>query len=190
MNVTCIYGSPAKKSKSTTLAKIFLNALRKSRVETDEFMLNDLNYKGCQACMACKSTSEKCVVPDDMQDVLESVRKCDLLVLATPVYYGDVSSQMKGFIDRTFSYLRSGFMERPDPCRLEPGKKLVFIIMQGAPDTESFEDVFPRYKFFFKFYGFQDIHLIRGCGIETVTDSPEWKRVRQEAQDIAAKLSS
>jgi len=46
--------------------------------------------------MACKTKLDNCALEDDLTEVLDAVRETDVLVLASPVYYGDLSSQLKG----------------------------------------------------------------------------------------------
>ena len=72
-----------------------------------------MNFKGCQGCGACKAEKEKCVVQDDLTQVLEAVRETDVLVLASPVYFADVTAQMKAFVDRTYSFLKPDFETNP-----------------------------------------------------------------------------
>lgn len=165
MKVVCILGSPRPKGNSTLLAKCFCNAARNRGATVRIFHLNKLNFRGCQACMACKTKYEYCVQKDDLEKILKAVADCDVLVLASPVYYGDVSSQLKAFIDRTFSFLKDDYTTNPQPSRLSPGKKLVFILTQGQPDETQFADIFPRYESFFRWYGFTESELIRVCGV-------------------------
>jgi len=135
--------------------------------------------------MMCKTKLEKCALKDDLETVLDSIRDADILVMATPTYYGEVSSQMKGFIDRTFSYLKPDYMTNSVPSRLKGGKKLVFIQTQAQPDEDQFADVFPRYEYFFKWYGFDDIRLVRACGVM----GPGEVRERKDAMDLAAETA-
>jgi multimeric flavodoxin WrbA len=73
------------------------------------------------------------------------MKECDLVVIATPVYYGDISAQTKAFIDRTFSFVKPDFHEIPNPVRFAPGKKMVWIITQESPE-EMHNDIFQRYE--------------------------------------------
>ena len=100
MNIVCLYGSPRPRGNSAAMADQFLDSARKSGHQIETFRLNKLNYKGCQACYTCRTKLERCVLEDDLTAVLDSIRACDILVLATPVYFGDITSQMKAFIDR------------------------------------------------------------------------------------------
>ena len=63
--------------------------------------------------MACKTKLDRCILEDDLTRVLDAVREADVLLLASPVYYGDLSSQMKSFIDRTYSYFVPDFHTIP-----------------------------------------------------------------------------
>lgn len=188
MKIVSLLGSPRPKGNSTAIAKHFCETAEKRGAEVKIFALNKLKYRGCQACMTCKTKLDKCVLKDDLAEVLDAVRETDILVLASPVYYGDVSSQLKAFIDRTFSYLVPDFATNPKPCRLAPGKKLVFILVQGEPDANRFDDIYPRYEEFFQWYGFNDNHLIRACGVFDKGDVETRQDLMQLAEDTAAKL--
>lgn len=166
MKIVSVLGSPRKNSNSSAIAERFCATARGLGAEIRTFTLNDLEYRGCQACMACKTKLEWCVLEDELTEVLEAVREADVLLLASPVYYGDVSSQLKSFIDRTYSYFVPDFHTNPNPCRLAPGKKLVFVLTQGHPDESKFADIFSKYDYFFRErYSFVESHLIRVCGV-------------------------
>lgn len=138
--------------------------------------------------MACKTKLDRCVLEDDLTVVLDAVRATDILVLASPVYYWDVSSQLKAFIDRTYSYLVPDFYTNPVPSRLNPGKKLVFILAQGHPDTTLFTDIFPKFERFFKIYGFGETHLIHACGVQMPGEVKNREDVLRLAEKTAADL--
>ncbi|MGO9021181.1 MAG: flavodoxin family protein [Syntrophobacteraceae bacterium] len=164
MKIVCLFGSPRENGNSATIAKRFCDTAERFGTEIQTFTLNKLEFRGCQGCMACKTKLDKCAIEDDLTAVLEAVRETDLLVLATPVYLWDVTSQLKTFFDRTFSFFVADFKTNPNKSRLAPGKKLVFIQVQGNPDESMFTDIFPKFDYFFKSYGFSDSHLIRACG--------------------------
>ena len=182
MKVVALLGSPRSHKNSATIANRFTATAAKLGAETRTFELNRLSYRGCQGCYACKTTHECCVLQDDLSEVLDAVRTADLVVLASPVYYGDVSAQLKGFIDRTFSYLVADYPVNPRPSRLAP-KKLVFVIAQGHPDETLFADIYPRYEVFLKWMGFAESRLIRACGVgpARVDEVPEAILLQAEA---------
>jgi multimeric flavodoxin WrbA len=154
------------------------------------FVLNNLDYRGCQSCMACKTKSDRCVLEDDLTEVLEAIRDTDILVLASPVYFWEVSGQLKTFMDRTCSYLVPDFIANPVKSRLTPGKKLVFIVSQGNPDEGMFTNIFPKFDYFFKSFGFHETHLIRACGAREPGEVEGHEDAMRLAVETAERLCS
>lgn len=188
MKIVNLLGSPRPKGNSAAMSGKFCEIAQSLGAEVTTFALNKLKYRGCQACMTCKTKLEKCVLKDDLEEVLDAIRDADVLVLATPIYYSDISSQLKAFIDRTYSYLVPDYATNPSPCRLSPGKKLVFIEAQGLPDENLFADVFPRYESIFKWYGFSDSYLIRACGVFQKGDVKTREDIMKLAEETAKKI--
>lgn len=170
MTVVALLGSPRPKGTSATLAGNFLAQAEKRGFKPVVHVLNSLTYRGCQGCFACKTSSESCVVKDDLTQVLSEVANADVLLLATPVYFGDPTAQLKGFIDRTFSFFAPDYRTSATPSRLPLGKKLVFIQTQGNPDETFFADIFPKYSAFLKRNSFGEAHLIRARGVAKAED--------------------
>ncbi|MFB3896817.1 MAG: flavodoxin family protein [bacterium] len=188
MKIVAILGSPRKSGNSARVAERFCETAKNLGAEIQTFMLNQLMYRGCQACYACKTKSDTCIVVDDLTLVLEAVRKADVVVLATPTYYGDISGQLKLFIDRTFSYLTPEFRTSSNKCRLAPGKTMVFIQTQGNSDSKVFAEVFPRYTSILQYYQFKPTYLIRGCGLMTPKDLEAQPEILKQAEEIARKI--
>jgi len=189
MRVVAVLGSPRVGGNSSSLAKIIIDQALAEGDSVDVFHLNKLTYRGCQGCSACKGNSEICVLRDDLTDVLKAVAESDILLLATPVYWGEISGQLKMFIDRTYSYLKPDFKDRPDKHRLPPGKRLVWIETQGAENEDLFADIFPRYNnFFSQLNYFTETYLLRGCGMATGVTIDQRPDLVDQAETIAAKL--
>ena len=188
MKIVCLLGSPRTQGNSSTLAKYFCDAAEKLGATVETFSLNKLNFRGCQGCMACKTKLDRCILKDDLEPVLDSLREADVLVLTTPVYFADLTAQLKGFIDRTYSYLVPNFFNNPNPSRLSPGKKLVFIQTQGQPNEKLFADIFPRNEAFLKWHGFKENYLIRGCGVRNPEDILAKEEVLKQAEEVARKI--
>jgi multimeric flavodoxin WrbA len=166
MKISCLIGSPRKNSNSAAIAARFTETAASMGAKVDAVVLNQLNYRGCQGCMGCKTTSDKCVLKDDLAGVLESLKEADIIVMALPVYCSDVPGQFKCFLDRTYSYMKPDYLSNSNPSRVPPGKKLVFILTQGAPVEDLFADIPQRYLGFLKrSMGFGETYLIRGVGV-------------------------
>ncbi len=183
MKITAILGSPRPKSNSSALAYRMLEKAKELGAETEAFILNKLQYKGCQACETCKTKLDHCVLKDDLTPALEAVRQADVVILATPVYFGEVSGQFKSFFDRTYSFLN------PDrTSRLAPGKTSVLIIAQGQPDLNLYTDLPARYEGWLKRYGFAANYLLRMNGPRPADSLSQRPDLIAEADKLADKL--
>ncbi|HET6419329.1 MAG TPA: flavodoxin family protein [Geobacteraceae bacterium] len=187
MKIVSLLGSPRAKGNSAAIAGRFTGTAAKLGAETGTYELNKLTYRACQGCYACKKGLEQCILNDDLAEVLAAVREADVVVLASGVYFGEITAQLKGFIDRCFSYFKPDFITSPEPSRLKP-KKLVFVITQGNPDEALFADIFPRYERFLKWLGFSDTSLIRACGIGPATVDAVPEKVLRQAEEAAKAL--
>ena len=187
MKIVTLLGSPRTNGNSATIAQHFMQTAAGLGAEIQSFELNRLTYRGCQACYACKKGREECVLNDDLSEVLAAVQAADVVVLASPVYYGDITMQLKGFIDRSYSYLVPDYLTNPQPSRLS-SKKLLFIQTQGQPEEAMFADIFPRYDFFLKWMGFTETSLIRACGIGPASVDVVPDHILQQAEAVARRL--
>lgn len=188
MKVVALLGSARLKGNSATLARRFLVKAEERGYKPIVYELGTLTYKGCAGCYACKTSREDCILRDDLTNALADVAAADVLVLASPVYFGDVTSQLKGFIDRTFSYFTPEYRTSQTPSRLVPGKKLVFIQTQSNPDETVFADIFPKYAGFLKRNSFGEAHLIRARGVSSPDDVIKHEAYLLHVDEVAGEV--
>lgn len=99
-NVLVIAGSPRKGGNSDRLCDAFIKGAQEAGCDTEKIYAQDLQMAGCRACYGCRGTG-RCVIRDDMAQVLEKMIAADVIVLATPVYFYSLAGQLKVLIDRT-----------------------------------------------------------------------------------------
>ena len=103
--ITAIIASPRKTGNCVAIVDKMVETAKAAGNEVEVFYLNQIEAKGCQACMGCKKTG-KCVRKDGMTPVLESVANCDSVILATPDYFGQATSQYRMLEDRMYGFVR------------------------------------------------------------------------------------
>jgi multimeric flavodoxin WrbA len=114
MKILFVLGNPRKSGYTQTVAGHVLEGMRDVGAEVDVLDLASADIAGCLGCYACwLTTPGQCVHHDDMGDILERLYACDLLFLATPVYYYSMSSLMKTFLERTFPLTAPGIVMTP-----------------------------------------------------------------------------
>ncbi|MCK5064521.1 MAG: flavodoxin family protein, partial [Candidatus Fermentibacteraceae bacterium] len=102
MRITAFNGSPRGKNSNTGLMVTeFLDGAAKAGADTEQIFLSQKKIGHCMGCFKCwTATPGKCVIRDDMTDLLEKVISTDLIIMATPLYIDDVTGIMKDFMDR------------------------------------------------------------------------------------------
>jgi multimeric flavodoxin WrbA len=129
MEILAIVGSPRLKGNTSYLVDKALEEAAKSGVQTEKIMLSQYDIRPCLGHDNC-ATFKSCTQQDDASWILEQFCAADAVILATPVYWYNVTAQMKTFIDRNyFGYQHS----------IQPRAKAVGIIivaeMEGIEDT-------------------------------------------------------
>lgn len=113
MQLTAICGSARKHGNTAAMLRQVMKGAESAGCKTELVNLFDIDYKGCTGCCICKLNNKKffghCAVDDDLKPLLERIEKTDIIVLGSPVYYGNLSGQMRSFTDRLlFQYLDYG----------------------------------------------------------------------------------
>jgi multimeric flavodoxin WrbA len=98
-----ILGSPRRRGNTAKMLEATLEMLEKEdfEIETIYLMKKKINY--CLGCGMCLAKGE-CIQEDDMVEIKQKIEESSAIVLASPVYYLNVTAQMKTFIDRMLAY--------------------------------------------------------------------------------------
>ncbi len=183
MKIVALLGSPRPKSNSALLAQAFLDACAQKGAQVETHRLNQMSYQGCQACMGCKTKAEACILQDDLTPVYEAIRSAEVVVFASPVYFGDLSGQLKLALDRFYAYIDANFVSR-----LAAGKQWVLFLSQADPDESHYGDIFNRYEVFFKWLGFGPNYFLRGCGLGGPNEVAGRPDLLEQAAALAEKV--
>ena len=102
MKVIAFNGSARKDGNTAILVNTVFKELKKAGIETEMVQLSGKKIRGCIACGKCYENKDKrCVVTNDiLNDCIEKMVAADGIILASPTYFTDVSSEMKALIDR------------------------------------------------------------------------------------------
>jgi multimeric flavodoxin WrbA len=129
-HLLAISSSPRRGGNSETLLRSFCRAFQEEGWPVRTVRLNELNYRPCQACDRCAGTG-LCILQDDLQEIYPLIRSARAMVLATPVYFGSVSGQLKIFIDRFQCWWQAKYRLKQPFVRPEE-KRAGFLICTGA----------------------------------------------------------
>jgi len=130
MKVVAFNGSARKDGNTAILIRKVFAELESEGIETELFQLAGKPIKGCIACGKCyKNKDKRCAVDNDvMNECIEKMVEADGIILGSPTYFADVSTEMKALIDR------AGFVARAnsDMFQRKPGAAVVAVRRAGA----------------------------------------------------------
>ncbi len=98
-----ICGSSRVGGNTEVLLKLCLNELRRKGVEVEFLRLSDYSIKPCTGCRECLKRGECCIDDDMKRVIVPKLLSASIIVIASPVYFNNVSSYVKIFMDRTWS---------------------------------------------------------------------------------------
>lgn len=129
MKVLALNGSPRKDGNTSILIDHALEPLRQEGIEVEKFQLGGRLLRGCTACFGCFANKNKrCVLEGDVvNECIEKMIEADGIILASPTYFSDVTTEMKALIDR------AGFVSKAngDLFRRKVGAAIVAVRRGG-----------------------------------------------------------
>ncbi len=138
--IMIIDGGPRKAMNTAQLLQKFAEGAKSvsGEVEVKTLRLYELDYKGCMSCMACKikgKASNICKFKDALTPILEEISQADGLVLGSPIYFGQITGQMRAFLER----LAFPWLSYNDYSMTAPKKMPVVLLetMNGTPERNN-----------------------------------------------------
>ncbi len=138
--IIIIDGGPRKTMNTAQMLQRFAEGAKSvsEQIEVMTVRLYELDYKGCMSCMACKvkgRASNVCKFKDALTPILEETAQADGLVMGSPIYFGDVTGQMRTFLER----LAFPWLSYNDYSMTAPKKMPVVLMetMNGTPERNN-----------------------------------------------------
>ena len=117
--------SPRENSNSEALAKAFARGAQAAGHEAELISLRGRTIGFCRGCFVCQD-KQRCVIRDDADTICQKALNADVLVFATPIYYYEMSGQLKTLLDRLNPLFPSDYAFRD-----------VYLLTAAAEDEED-----------------------------------------------------
>lgn len=170
--IVILNGSPRRKGNTSSLVKAFTEGAESAGNTVTEFFLDSMNIHGCKGCFGGHSSREcPCVQKDDMAQIYPAVKECNVIILATPLYYWNMSGQIRTAIDRLFA------LEEGDGNLLRGHERSCALLM--AAEGNGFEDVLLYYDHLMEHLRWKNLgHVLAGGNgdIGDIEGKPELKK--------------
>lgn len=126
--VLVISSSFRKNGNSDVLADSFIKGVKEAGHDVKKIQLLDKKIGFCKGCLVCQK-SMPCVIKDDVQEIIDEIKVSDVIVFTTPIYFYEMSGQMKTLIDRTNPLFVEDYQFRD-----------IYLIATSADDNEKAMD--------------------------------------------------
>ena len=135
--------SPRKNSNSEALAEAFARGAAESGNAVEMVTLRGKELRFCLGCFACQK-SGRCVIKDDMQEIVPKMEQADVLVFATPIYYYEMSGQMKTLLDRANPLFVADYRFRDVYLLASAAEDEGFVPQRARSGLEGWVECFPK----------------------------------------------
>jgi len=130
VKVVAFNGSARKDGNTAILVGAVLSELEAEGIQTEFVQLAGERIRGCSACGMCfENMDKRCIFDDDIvNECIQKMLEADGIILASPTYFADISSEMKALIDR------AGFVAKAnnDMFRRKAGAGVIAVRRDGA----------------------------------------------------------
>ncbi|MFH1349906.1 MAG: flavodoxin family protein [Pseudomonadota bacterium] len=160
--VLVLLGSPRKNGNSAILAEQIAKGAKAAGAEVEIIFLHGMKIAPCQSCYAChKKKSKGCAIEDDMQQIYQKLIQADTWVIASPVFWFNMSAQTKLFMDRCFAlpaYKKDGFA----------GKRIAIAMSYGDTDpfTSGCVNALRSFQDAYRYVGAEIVGMVYGSALE------------------------
>ena len=147
VHVLGISGSPKINGLTNLLLDKALTGAKALGAHTEKIVLNDLNFRPCQECGGCDKTGA-CILDDDMRSVYASLARAGAVIIASPIYFGSITAQLKAMIDRCNSLWTYKYILKNSSLKKERLRGL-FLCVGGKDSKVYFANAKDVIKTFF-----------------------------------------
>lgn len=163
--ILILNGSPRAHGNTATLIDAFVEGATSAGNTVNRFDLQKMDIHSCLGCCAGgKDPAHPCVQRDDMSKIYPHYQEADLVVLASPMYYWNISGQLKTAFDRLFA------VAELDPHYANPIKDCVLLMAAEGGTELNFEPVRHYYNALLTQLGWTDAGLIYAGGNMAIGD--------------------
>ncbi len=172
MKVIVLQGSARTQGHTAHMVEAFVRGAREAGHDVTVFDVANMDIHGCRGCEYCHTRGNgTCIQKDDMGQILDVWNELDVLVLASPVYYGSISGQLACALHRTYA------LNKPKNC-----KATALFLSSGSHNV--YDAASRMYHGFVQgYFGTKDLGVYTAAGNEA--ESPQ---MQQRLHDLGRKL--
>ncbi len=159
MNILVLNGSPRPGGNTAALVAAFRKGAEEAGHRVSTYDVARKTIHGCVACEYCHiKGGGQCFQEDDMAPIAEAIKVCDMLVLASPIYYFSLSAQLQAAIQRCYCF------DTPDHLQ-----QMALLLSSASRDV--YDGAKGQYLNLCRYWGAQDRGVITAYDTENKSDA-------------------
>ncbi|AFA50259.1 flavodoxin family protein [Acetobacterium woodii] len=183
MEIVAILGSHRNGQNTQKALDHFMGQI-KVKHELFVYNVNKIDVQACLACDYCIPHQGECVIKDDMTEIYQKMETCDLLIVASPVYFSALPSKIKALIDRT--QMIYNLKDRSHISK----KKILIIGVGGAPHyPRQFQAIDNTLEWYKKTLKCEEVGFVQFSHTDELS-VPDNIKCLKELDEIAEKINT
>ena len=177
--IVILNGSPRPKGNTSALIKAFTKGAEEAENTITTFLLDSMNINGCKGCFGGgKNPDSPCVQKDDMDKIYPVYKEASIVVLASPLYFWNLSGQLRTAFDRLFAVAEC------DANYQNPIKDCILLM---AAEGHGFDETIQYYNGLMKHLGWNTLGTVLAGGVNDIGDI-EGKPILEEARQLGLSI--
>ena len=165
MKAVCIIGSPREDGSTARLADSVCRGLAEGGFAVSRYCVGKTKIQYCLGCKKCYEAG-MCVISDDMQEIAAQLFDAEVVVIASPSYWGDVTGQLKVFFDRSTPFGDTN----PNRILHDKAQKGVAIAVRAGRTERENLHILESIEHYFGHLGIEPAGRLSVCNVDTPED--------------------
>ncbi len=189
MKIVAFNGGPCSGGNTEILLEGALKPLREAGHSVRVFNLYDLNIKPCQDCGGCAKTGV-CVHEDAMADIYAKIREAERIILASPIFFFNLSTQAKTMVDRCQAFWCEKYILKKSIPAGPHGRKGLLLLVGGMKEEGSSKCAEETGKAFFRTVSVPEHETLSFGGIDSRGDILKHPTALSQAYEAGKRLGT
>lgn len=160
MRILVLSGSPRRGGNTDLLVESFCKGVSADHT-VEVVRVCEQAIRPCIGCNGCAvRLDHRCVQRDDMDGLYDKLLECDVLAVASPVYFYGISAQLKAVIDRCHTPLRNDFSV----------KKLALLLVGASTLPAVFDSIKVQYQLILDYFHLENAGMVLAAGVKEKGD--------------------
>jgi multimeric flavodoxin WrbA len=188
VKIIAFNGSPRPGGNTETLLNETLKPLREAGHDIRVFNLNSITIKPCQDCAGCLKTGA-CVYKDDaMCEIYDEIRQAERIILASPIFFFNVSAQTKAMIDRCQAFWCEKYLMKKEIPAGPNGRKGLLLLVGGMKKEDGAHCAAETAKAFFRTVSVPEHKVLFYMGVDAKGDILKHPTALREGYEAGKEL--